>query len=84
MKENIRFFGDPAQLQVQGRPPAVTPEAREGVFDFLLDNGKLAYIDEVKFYLEDEWDIEVSWVTAQRLAKSLQMTKKVVSFKSFY
>jgi hypothetical protein len=78
MKENIRFFGvvapDPAQFHLQGRPPAVTPKAREAVLDFLLDNGKLAYIDE--------GDIEVSWVTVQRLVKSLQMTKKVVSFKS--
>jgi hypothetical protein len=35
-------------------PPAVTPEAREGILNFLLDNGKPAYIDEVTFYLEDE------------------------------
>jgi hypothetical protein len=57
MRENLHTFGcvapDPAQFQVQGRPRLVTPEAREGVLDFLLENGKLAYIDEVKFYLED-------------------------------
>jgi hypothetical protein len=44
---------------VQGRPHLVTPEAREGVLDFLLENGKLTYINEVKFYLKDEWGIEV-------------------------
>ena len=41
------------------------------MLDFLLENGKLAYIDEVKFYLEDEWGIEVSAKTAHRLIQSL-------------
>ena len=50
------------------------------MLDFLLENSKLAYIDEVKFYLEDEWGIEVSAKTAHRLIQSLQMTKKVVSY----
>jgi hypothetical protein len=58
MRENLHIFRciapDPAQFQVQGRPRLVTPEAREGVLDFLLENGKLAYINEVKFYLEDK------------------------------
>jgi hypothetical protein len=45
----------------------------------LLENGKLAYINEVKFYLKDEWGIEVLTITAQRLIKSLNMIKKVVS-----
>jgi hypothetical protein len=48
------FASHSAQFQVQGRPRLVTPEARDGVLDFLLDNGKLAYIDEVKFYLKDK------------------------------
>lgn len=84
MRSNLNTFGDvapdPAQFQVQGRPRLITPDAREGVLDFLLENGKLAYIDEVKFYLEEEWDIHVSVMTVQRLIKSLQMTKKVVSY----
>ena len=83
MRENLHLFGtvapDPAQFQVQGRPRLVTPEAREGVLDFLLENGKLAYIDEVKFYLEEEWGIKVSPKTAHRVIESLEMTKKVVS-----
>ena len=86
MRENLQVFGcvapDPAQFQVQGRPRLVTPEAREGVLDFLLDNGKLAYIDEVKFYLEDEWGIEASWGTVRNLVKGLEITKKVVSHNS--
>ncbi len=84
MRANLKAFGtvapDPAEFQVQGRPSLVSSEARDGVLDFLLDNGKLAYIDEVKFYLEDAWDIVVSPKTAHRLIKSLQMTKKVVSY----
>jgi hypothetical protein len=58
MRENLKIFGcvapDPAQFQVQGRPRLITPNAREGVLDFLLENRKLAYIDEVVFYLEEE------------------------------
>ena len=85
MRDNLRAFGtvapDPAQFQVQGRPRLVTPEAREGVLDFLLENGKLAYIDEVRFFLEEEYGIVVGWETARRLVKSLEMTKKVVSYK---
>jgi hypothetical protein len=57
MRENLRTFGEvapaPAQFQVQGRPRLITPEAREGVLDFLLKN-KLAYVDEVQFYLKSE------------------------------
>jgi transposase len=56
---------------VQGRPRKVTPEAREAVLDFLLENGKLAYIDEVKFFLEDEYDIEMGWESIRRLVKGL-------------
>jgi hypothetical protein len=63
MRENLRIFGcvapNPAQFQVQGRPHLITPEAREGVLDFLLENGKLAYIDEDRFYLLKEWDIDI-------------------------
>ena len=84
MRSNLHAFGEvapnPARFQVQGRPRLITPDAREGMLDFLLENGKLAYIDEVKFYLEDEWGIEVSAKTAHRLIQSLQMTKKVVSY----
>jgi transposase len=84
MQQNLKTFGcvapDPAQFQIQGRPRLVTPEAREGVLDFLLENGKLSYIDEVAFYLKDEWDIEVSSKTAHRLIQSLSLTKKIVSY----
>ena len=87
MRENIRHFGsvapNPAEFQVQGRPRLITPEAREAVLDFLLENGKLAYIDEVRFFLEDEWDIKASWETVRSVIKSLEMTKKVVSYSSF-
>ena len=59
MRENLQVFGEvapnPGQFQVQGRPRKVTPEAREAVLDFLLENGKLAYINEVKFFLKDEY-----------------------------
>jgi hypothetical protein len=44
MLENLRVFGevapDAAQFQVQGRARPVTPDARDGVLDFLLENGK--------------------------------------------
>jgi hypothetical protein len=44
---------------VQGRPRKVTPEARKAVLNFLLENGKLAYINEVKFFLKDEYNIKI-------------------------
>ena len=56
---------------MQGRPRLVPPEARDIVLDFLLENGKLAYVDEVQFLLQEECDITVSWDTARRLIKSL-------------
>ena len=88
MRENIRYFGsvasNPTEFQVQGRPRLITPEAREAVLDFLLENGKLAYINKVRFFLEDEWDIKASWETVRSIIKSLEITKKVVSYSSFY
>jgi hypothetical protein len=75
MRENLRIFGcvapNSAQFQVQGRPHPITPEACEGVLDFLLENGKLVYIDEVRFYLLEEWDIDILWGTARNVVKSL-------------
>jgi hypothetical protein len=41
------------------------------VLDFLLENGKMAYVDEVRFFLEDEWDIKASWETVRSVIKSL-------------
>jgi hypothetical protein len=82
--ENLHIFNyiapDLTQFQVQGRPRLVTPKAREDVLDFLLKNGKLTYINEVKFYLKDEWGIKVLVIMAQRLIKNLNMTKKVISY----
>jgi hypothetical protein len=50
MRENLRTFEEmapaPAQFQAQGRPRLITPEAREGVLDFLLKN-KLTYVDKI-------------------------------------
>jgi hypothetical protein len=63
IRENLRIFGciapNPAQFQVQDRSYLITPEARKGVLDLLLENGKLVYIDEVRFYLLKEWDIDI-------------------------
>jgi hypothetical protein len=86
MRENLRHFGrvapDPAEFHVQGRPRLITPDAREAVLDFLLENGKMAYVDEVRFLLEDEWDIKASWETVRSVIKSLEMTEKVVGCPS--
>jgi transposase len=83
MRKNLEIFGcvapNPAEMQVHGRPRLITPEAREGVLDFLLENGKLANTDKVQFYLKDEWGIKVGWGTARNVIKDLIMTKKIVS-----
>jgi hypothetical protein len=58
MRDNLKTFGsvapDLTQFQIQGRLRLVTFEARDGVLDFFLENGKLIYINEVVFYLKDE------------------------------
>jgi transposase len=86
MRENLHHFDsvapNPAEFQVQGRPRLATPEVEEAVLDFLLENGKLAYIDEVKFFIEEEFGIEMGWETVRKLVKDLKMTKKVVSYRS--
>jgi hypothetical protein len=56
MRENLRYFGyitpDPAEFQVQDRPRVITLEAREAVLDFLFKNGKIAYINKVRFFFK--------------------------------
>jgi transposase len=75
MRENLQAFGEvtpnPAQFQMQGRPRKVTPKTRKAVLDFLFENDKLTYINEVKFFLKDEYDIKIRWEFIRRLIKGL-------------
>ena len=49
IKQNIELFGEarPAPISIQGRPRKITPEALEGLLDWVLENGeeyKTAYL----------------------------------------
>jgi transposase len=68
IRQNVANFGEarPAPLVVMGRPKKITAEALEGLVDWLLDNGsdkKLAYLDEIVIFLEEEYDIGVLKLT---------------------
>lgn len=80
MREHLRHFdsvaSNPAKFQVQGRPRLVTPEVKEAVLEFLLENGKLVYIDEVKFFVEEEFGIEIGWETVRKLVKDLKIVAR--------
>ncbi len=80
MREHLRHFDsvapNTAKFQVQGRPRLVTPEVKEAVLDFLLENGKLVYIDEVKFFVEEEFGIEIGWETVRKLVKDLKIVAR--------
>lgn len=54
----------------------VTPEVKEAVLEFLLENGKLVYIDEVKFFVEEEFGIEIGWETVRKLVKDLKIVAR--------
>jgi transposase len=85
IRQNIANFGEarPAPLVVMGRPKKITAAALEGLVDWLLDNGsdkKLAYLDEMVIFLEEEYDIGVSTSTVSRALSKNNITNKVVSF----
>jgi hypothetical protein len=63
MRKNLHHFDSIApnltEFQIQGRPRLAMPEVKKAVLDFLLENGKLAYINEVKFFIEKKFDIKI-------------------------
>ncbi len=84
IQQNIDTFGEarPAPVAQLGRPRKITPEALEGLLDWLLDNSsdsKLAYLDEMAAFLDEEYDIEVSKSTVSRALAKEKITQKAVS-----
>jgi transposase len=82
--QNIQLFGQvlPEPVSAIGRPRKITYEARQGLIDWLLDNGddkKLSYLDEMVVFLKEEYDIWVSKSTVWRLLSELKITCKAVS-----
>jgi hypothetical protein len=49
----------------------------QGIVDYLLAN-QTAYIDEVQAFVEDQYDISVSYETMRRAIKQAHITRKVV------
>jgi transposase len=65
IQKNVNLFGEakPAPISVMGRPRKITPEALEGLLDWLLDNDdykKLSYLDEMVYFLDEEYGISTS------------------------
>jgi hypothetical protein len=49
----------------------------QGIIDYLLLN-KTAYVDKVQSFVEEQYDITVSWLTIQRAIKAAYLTRKVI------
>ena len=81
LARRLKDFGtaSPEPLCRQGRPRAITPEAQEGIVEFLLEYDKQATIEEVGVFLEEEYDIKVSKDTISRAIRRAEITRKVVS-----
>ena len=50
----------PAPICKQGRPRSITPEAQDGIVEFLIEYDKQATVEEVRIFIEEEFDIQVS------------------------
>jgi transposase len=73
---NIELYGVvvPPPPSVQGRPRKITHEAREGMLDWLLENGEdhqLSYRDEIVVFLQEEYSIYVLKWTVGRALKEV-------------
>jgi len=81
LARRLQNFGtvSPAPLSKQGRPRAITPEAQEGIVEFLLEYDKQATIEEVRIFIEEEYDIKASKATVSRAIRQAEFTRKVVS-----
>jgi transposase len=83
-RANLDLYGDvaPPPPSVQGRPRKITHEAREGMLDWLLENGEdrqLAYRDEIVVFLQEEYSIYVSKWTVGRALREVKLTYKKVT-----
>ena len=81
---NNLLFGSPLPPLVcaLGRPRKITEEARQGLVDWLLENGddsKLSYLEEMVLFLQEEFGIFVSKSTISRMLSVLKITYKTVS-----
>lgn len=81
LARRLQNFGtvSPTPLCKQGRPRAITPEAQEGIVEFLLEYDKQATIEEVRIFIEEEYDIKASKATVSRAIRQAEFTRKVVS-----
>jgi len=78
MRRNLEMFGSVVapRLQVQGRPRLITPEAEEGILEFLLEYNQQAYLDEIVVFLKEKYRIKTSKWTVEKMVKNLQLIYK--------
>lgn len=79
MKRNWRLFGS-VKVPDTGvrRPRDLTPAACDGIADFLLEYDKQALLEEVRIFVEEEYDIYVSIATIWREVSRQLLTRKTV------
>ena len=77
ISNNLRMFGDiRAPLIPGGRPRMITPFTLEALCDHLIEKPDL-YLDEMAYFLYDEFELLVSTYTISRALRSQGWTKKV-------
>jgi transposase len=81
LARRLEDFGTvaPAPICKAGRTRAITPEAQEGIVEFLIEYDKQATIEEVRIFIEEEFDVKASRWTISRAIRQANLTRKVVS-----
>jgi transposase len=78
IKQNLHFYGKTkAPSNGVGRPRSVTPPMLDALCEHLLEKPGL-YLDEMKLFLWDEFEVFVSTFSIRRALKSIGWTKKTI------
>jgi transposase len=62
----------------QGRPRALTPEASNGIFNFLSKYDKSAKLDEIQAFVKEKYDISVLRMAISDELRRQKLTRKKV------
>jgi transposase len=80
LKRNFDAFGTViAPKKKRGPSPSLTPQACDGIEDFVLEHGKQASLEEIAASVEEEYGIVVHKSQISRELARQNLTRKVVS-----